>query len=63
MPFLLFGLFFTRALGALTLVRRHSLSVMRVSGALLVVAGVLLAIGELTSITRELTTLTGIGKA
>jgi cytochrome c-type biogenesis protein len=62
-PFLLFGLFFTRALGALTLVRRHSASVMRVSGALLVLAGVLLALGELTTLTRELTTLTGIGKA
>jgi cytochrome c-type biogenesis protein len=62
-PFLLFGLFFTRALGALTLVRRHSANVMRVSGALLVIAGVLLALGELTTITRDLTTLTGIGKA
>jgi cytochrome c-type biogenesis protein len=62
-PFLLCGLFFTRALGALTLVRRHNVSVMRVSGGLLVVAGVLLAVGELTTITRELTNLTGIGKA
>jgi cytochrome c-type biogenesis protein len=62
-PFLLFGLFFTRALGALSLIRRHSANVMRVAGALLVVAGVLLALGELTSLTRELTTLTGIGKA
>jgi cytochrome c-type biogenesis protein len=63
-PFLLFGLFFTRALGALTLVRRHSANVMRVSGALLVVAGTLLALGELTSITRELTTvLPGLGSA
>jgi cytochrome c-type biogenesis protein len=62
-PFLLFGLFFTRALGALTLIRRHSANVMRVAGALLVVAGVLLALGALTSLTSELTTLTGIGKA
>jgi cytochrome c-type biogenesis protein len=61
-PFLLFGLFFTRALGTLKLVRRHSASVMRVSGALLVVAGTLLALGELTSITRELTTVWGLGK-
>jgi cytochrome c-type biogenesis protein len=56
-PFLLFGLFFTRALGALALVRRHNATVMRVSGACLVAAGTLLALGELTTITRELTTL------
>jgi cytochrome c-type biogenesis protein len=56
-PFLLFGLFFTRALGALTLIRRHTASVMRVSGGLLVVAGTLLALGALTTMTKDLTTL------
>jgi cytochrome c-type biogenesis protein len=56
-PFLLFGLFFTRALGALTLIRRHTASVMRVSGGLLVVAGTLLAVGALTTMTKDLTTL------
>ncbi|HEY1479817.1 MAG TPA: cytochrome c biogenesis protein CcdA [Gaiellales bacterium] len=63
-PFLLFGLFFTRALGALTLVRRHNASVMRVAGTLLVVAGTLLALGDLTIITKDLTEwLPGLGRA
>jgi cytochrome c-type biogenesis protein len=63
-PFLLFGLFFTRALGAIALVRRHNASVMRVAGGLLVCAGVLLAMGELTRITSDLVTLwPALGKA
>jgi cytochrome c-type biogenesis protein len=53
-PFLLTGLFTTRALSAARAVRRHVPIVMRVSGAVLVLSGVLLATGELTALTREL---------
>jgi cytochrome c-type biogenesis protein len=44
-PFVLAGLFYRRALGALSWVRKHQLVVMRVGGAMLVVVGVLLVTG------------------
>jgi cytochrome c-type biogenesis protein len=44
-PFVLAGLFYRRALGALSWVRRHQLVVMRVGGAMLVLVGVLLVTG------------------
>jgi cytochrome c-type biogenesis protein len=45
LPFLLVGLLFRRALGAIAWVRRHSVLVMRIGGALLVAIGVLLVTG------------------
>jgi cytochrome c-type biogenesis protein len=45
LPFILFGLGFRRLLGALAVVRRHSVWVTRVGGALLVVVGLLLLTG------------------
>lgn len=45
LPFVLVGLLFRRALGAIGWVRRHSLTVMRLGGALLLVIGVLLVTG------------------
>jgi cytochrome c-type biogenesis protein len=54
LPFLLFGLFFTQALGSFRALRRHMPTVMRAAGALLIVTGVLLATGELTTITSRL---------
>ncbi|MCU0308576.1 MAG: cytochrome c biogenesis protein CcdA [Thermoleophilia bacterium] len=53
-PFLLFGLLFTRALGLTQAMRRHWRQVNLVSGALLVVFGVLLASGTMARITAEL---------
>ncbi|RJL22514.1 cytochrome c biogenesis CcdA family protein [Bailinhaonella thermotolerans] len=46
LPFLLAGLAYRRALRAFKAVRRHSLAVMRVGGAMLVVVGVLLVTGQ-----------------
>lgn len=45
LPFVLVGLLYRRALGAIGWVRRHSLTVMRIGGALLVVIGMLLVTG------------------
>jgi cytochrome c-type biogenesis protein len=45
LPFLLAGLAYRRALGALGWVRRHQLAIMRAGGVLLVVLGVLLVTG------------------
>jgi len=45
LPFVLFGLGFRRFLGALAVVRRHSLWVTRVGGGMLVVVGLLLLTG------------------
>ncbi len=59
-PFLLFGLLFTRAIGVTRAVRRHYRTVALSSGAMLVVFGVLLATGELTRITSRLARFTGI---
>lgn len=45
LPFILFGLGFRRFLGALAVVRRHSLWVTRIGGAMLIVVGALLLTG------------------
>lgn len=44
-PFVLFGLGFRRLIGALAFVRRHSVWVTRIGGAMLVVVGLLLLLG------------------
>lgn len=59
-PFLLFGLGFTRALGLVAALRRHQRIVGIVSGSLLVVFGVLLATGYLTRLTTGLTRFGGL---
>ena len=59
-PFLLFGLAFTRALGLVDALRRHRSLIGVVSGALLVVFGVLLASGYLARLTRPLAQFTGL---
>ncbi len=59
-PFLLFGLLFTRALALTRAVRRHYRTVAIASGAVLVVFGVLLATGDLTRITSGLARFTGL---
>jgi cytochrome c-type biogenesis protein len=58
-PFLLFGLLFTRALGLARALRRHWRAVSLASGALLVAFGVLLATGELVRLTTRLARFTG----
>lgn len=58
-PFLLFGLLFTRALGLVRALRRHWRVVSVGSGALLVTFGVLLATGELVRLTTQLARYTG----
>jgi cytochrome c-type biogenesis protein len=59
-PFLLFGLAFTRALGLVEALRRHRAIVGVTSGSLLVVFGVLLASGYLARLTRSLAQFTGL---
>jgi cytochrome c-type biogenesis protein len=59
-PFLLFGLGFTRALSWSRALRRHWRYVSVGSGAVLVVFGVLLMTGELTALTARLSRFTGI---
>jgi cytochrome c-type biogenesis protein len=59
-PFLLFGLGFTRALGVVGALRRHQRAVGAVSGSLLVLFGVLLATGYLGRLTRSLAQFTGL---
>jgi cytochrome c-type biogenesis protein len=59
-PFLLFGLGFTRALGLVGVLRRHRSLVGVGSGSLLVVFGVLLASGYLARLTRSLAQFTGL---
>jgi cytochrome c-type biogenesis protein len=59
-PFLLFGLAFTRALGLSRALRVHWRLVSTTSGALLVAFGVLLATGELTRLTSLLSRFTGL---
>ncbi len=59
-PFLLFGLLFTRSLGLVRALRRHWRVVNVASGSLLVVFGVLLATGELVRLTTRLARFTGI---
>jgi cytochrome c-type biogenesis protein len=60
MPFLAFGLAFTRALGLAHALRRHWRLVSIASGTLLVVFGVLLATGELIRLTSVLSRFTGL---
>ena len=45
LPFILLGLLFTRAAGAIAFLRRHNLAIMRIGGAMLVLVGVLLLTG------------------
>lgn len=45
LPFILLGLLFTRAAGAIAFLRRHNLLIMRIGGAMLVLVGVLLLTG------------------
>jgi cytochrome c-type biogenesis protein len=59
-PFLAFGLAFTRALGLARALRRHWRFVSVTSGALLVAFGVLLATGELIRLTSLLSRFTGL---
>jgi len=59
-PFLVFGLVFTRALAVTRAVRRHYRTIAVASGAMLVAFGVLLATGELTQITSRLARFSGI---
>lgn len=59
-PFLVFGLVFTRALALTRAVRRHYRTIAVASGAMLVAFGVLLATGELAQLTSRLARFTGI---
>lgn len=59
-PFLLFGLGFTKALGLVGVIRRHGSLIGAVSGSLLIVFGVLLASGYLARLTRPLAQFTGL---
>lgn len=58
-PFLLFGLLFTRSLGLVRGLRRNWRLVSLASGSLLVAFGVLLATGELVRLTTRLARFTG----
>jgi cytochrome c-type biogenesis protein len=58
-PFVLFGLLFTRALGFVRFIRRHWRVVSVTSGGLLVAFGVLLATGDLVRLTTQLARFTG----
>ena len=58
-PFVLVGLLFRRALGAIGWVRRHSLTVMRIGGAMLVAIGVLLVTGTWDDLTIGLRSWAG----
>jgi cytochrome c-type biogenesis protein len=53
-PFLLAGLFFTRAMTGLTWVKRHFRAFRIAAGALLIVYGVLILTGQMTWLTRQL---------
>ena len=59
-PFLLFGLAFTRALALVRALQRHWRVVSLASGALLVTFGILLATGDLTRLTTRLSRFTGL---
>lgn len=58
-PFLLFGLAFTRSLGLVRALRRHWRLVSVGSGAVMVAFGVLLASGELIRLTTQLSRFSG----
>jgi cytochrome c-type biogenesis protein len=53
-PFLMFGVLFTRALGLAKAMRRHWRQVSLASGGMMILFGVLLATGELARITGRL---------
>ena len=53
-PFLLSGLFFTRAMGAFSWVKRHFTAIKVASGTLLVVYGVLMMLGQFTWLSARL---------
>jgi cytochrome c-type biogenesis protein len=59
-PFLVFGLLFTRAITLVRVLRRHWRVVNLASGLLLVGFGVLLATGELSQITSRLSRFAGV---
>lgn len=59
LPFLLFGLLFTRALGVVGWVRGHWRAISVTSAAFLVVFGVLLLTGDLVELTTRLARFTG----
>ena len=59
LPFVVVGLLFRRAMGTIGWVRRHSLLVMRVGGALLVAIGFLLVTGLWTDLTIALRSWVG----
>lgn len=59
LPFILVGLLFRRLLGTIGWVRRHSATVMRIGGALLVAIGVLLVTGLWDDLTIGLRTWAG----
>jgi cytochrome c-type biogenesis protein len=59
LPFVLVGLLFRRALGAIGWVRRHSVVVMRVGGAMLVAIGLLLVTGTWDDLTIGLRSWAG----
>ncbi|GIU94051.1 MAG: cytochrome C biogenesis protein CcdA [Gaiellaceae bacterium] len=59
-PFLAFGLAFTRALSVVGVLQRHRAAVGTISGSVLVVFGVLLATGYLGRLTRSLAQFTGL---
>jgi cytochrome c-type biogenesis protein len=59
LPFVVVGLLFRRALGAIGWVRRHSAVVMRIGGALLVAIGVLLVTGTWDELTIGLRSWAG----
>lgn len=59
LPFVLVGLLFRRLLGAIGWVRRHSATVMRIGGAMLVAIGVLLVTGLWDDLTIGLRTWAG----
>jgi cytochrome c-type biogenesis protein len=59
LPFLLFGLLFTRALGLAQAVRRHWRVVSLASAALLATMGALLISGDLVRLTTQLSRFTG----
>jgi cytochrome c-type biogenesis protein len=59
-PFLLFGLGFTRALGLVNAFKRHRQVISVTSGSVMVVFGVLLATGYLTRLTAGLARFSGL---
>ena len=59
LPFLLFGLVFTRALGLMSWLRRHWKIVGYGSAALLMAMGILLIMGDFTRLLTKLAQFTG----